>query len=211
MFQISLKFVAWAAVACAFTMTACGTDEESTDGGVGGSGAGGAAAGGAAAGGAAAGGSAAGGEAAGGAAAGGDAAGGAAAGGEAGPPPDPTVTLTWNGDNPVLDITTSAENGPYQFGLAETGPDNGWMGEDCLEGVSNGTDVCHSVPADGHLELMHMSDPADVADGMTLLGADMAPGLTYVLIRNSLEFQGCWTWGEDTSIYVDIGCDIISP
>lgn len=185
-------------VAVALLAGACGSDDDdAADGGVGGSGAGGESAGGA-------GGTGAGGDVAGGA-------GGTGAGGESGPPADPVFAISWNGDNLVLDITTSQENGPYQFGIAETGPDNGWMGEDCLEGAFGGVDVCHSVPVSGHLELMHMDAVDAVADGMTLFKADMAPGLTYYLARNSLDYQGCWTWGEDTSIYEEIGCDVVTP
>jgi hypothetical protein len=187
-------------VAVALLAGACSSDDdEGADGGVGGAGAGGEVAGGT-------GGTGAGGETAGGA--GGEAGG---AGGESGPPADPVFAISWNGDNLVLDITTSAANGPYRFGIAETGADNGWMGEDCLEGAFGGVDVCHTVPVDGHLELMHMDAVDDVADGMTLFKADMAPGLTYYVERNSLDFQGCWTWGEDTSIYEDVGCDVVTP
>lgn len=134
--------------------------------------------------------------------------------GGAEPPADPTVSLAWDGDNIELKVVTSAENGPYLFGLAETGNgDAGWYGEDCIDGISNDTDVCHSVPENGELTLVHVAAPADVVDGKTLVNAGLADGLTYVLIRDTAEFQGCWTWGHNTSFYKDppLGCNEITP
>ena len=129
-------------------------------------------------------------------------------------PPDPTVSLAWEGDNLVLQVTTSAEHGPYLFGLAETGNgDMGWYGEDCIDGVRNDHDVCHSVPENGEL-ILTKAPIADIeTEGYTLVGPAVAAGLTYVLVRDTEENAGCWTWGHDTRFYGDppLSCNEITP
>ena len=134
--------------------------------------------------------------------------------GGAEPPADPTVSLAWDGDNIVLKVVTSAENGPYLFGLAETGlADDGWYGEDCIDGVRNDHDICHEVPANGELTLVKSPIGEIETEGKTLVGAALAPGLTYVLIRDTEDNAGCWTWGHNTTFYKDapLSCNEITP
>ena len=134
--------------------------------------------------------------------------------GGAEPPADPTVSLAWDGDNIVLKVVTSAENGPYLFGLAETGNgDMGWYGEDCIDGVRNDHDICHEVPANGELTLVKSPIGEIETEGKTLVGAALAPGLTYVLIRDTEDNAGCWTWGHNTTFYKDapMSCNEITP
>lgn len=139
---------------------------------------------------------------------------GGAGGGEPHAPTDPVVTLSWDAEGAHLRVVDGAENGPYLFGLAETGLGQaGWYGEDCIEGLSGGVDVCHSVPESGMLDLVHVGSVDEVTDGQTLLSEDSALGLTYVLIRDTEESLGCWTWGHDPAFYADppLGCSIVEP
>ena len=81
---------------------------------------------------------------------------GGAGGGGASLPADPHATAVWSDDDRTLTLTisVSAENGPYTFGFAETGiGEDGWYGEDCLDGVRNDYDICHDVPEAGVLAL----------------------------------------------------------
>ena len=128
-------------------------------------------------------------------------------------PEEPIVNFASHRDTLNLRIMRSAENGPYLFGLAETGNGAmGWYGEDCIDGVSNGADVCHSVPEGGELTLTHVDSVSDVGETTTLAIA-AADGLTYVLIRDTAEYFGCWTWGHNTSFYRDppLSCIEITP
>lgn len=130
------------------------------------------------------------------------------------PPPAPRISLRWDGDDLVLKLLTGAEYGPYLFGLVELGAaESGWQGEDCIEGVTNGADVCHSVPENGELRLVHVDFPDQVEDGKTLLNARLALGITYVLIRDTEVDKACWTWGHGPYFYKDppLGCDEIEP
>ncbi|MCK6571084.1 hypothetical protein L6V77_08260 [Myxococcota bacterium] len=156
--------------------------------------------------------------------------GGGAAGGAGGniPEPDaPIPTVEWTDEKTlVLTVDPGAENGPYVFGFAETGNGggDGWDGEDCIPGVNDGHDICHPVPDDGKLTLtsIHPSQGGPAAvDGIfetlvagetTLMYKTLAPGLTYILIRQA-DDDNCWVWGHDPDHYNDeFGCNpVTSP
>lgn len=133
-----------------------------------------------------------------------------------GEPPDPVAYAEWTDSRTlVLSIEQYAELGPYGFGLAETGNlgGDGWDGEDCIEGTSDGYDLCHNVPADGVLTLtsIHPDEGGSidqlVEDETTLMSGPRGPGLTYVLIR-ATEDANCWTWGHNPQHYIDeLGCN----
>lgn len=145
---------------------------------------------------------------------GGDGGGGTPTGGVE--PPAPTATTEWTDSKTlVLTITANAEIGPYQFGLAETGNGggDGWDGEDCIEGVQDDYDLCHAVPAAGTLTLtsVHPDEGGTIDDLMagstTLMNQARAPGITYVLIRDT-DDANCWTWGHNPQHYIEeLGCN----
>jgi len=144
----------------------------------------------------------------------GGATGGTTGGTVVAPPADPELSATWSAAGLEVTLHTSAENGPYTFGLAETGNgENGWYGEDCVPGVKNGLDACHPIPENGMLMLADVATPAEVAPGMaTLLGEGLSSGVTYVVIRATEENQGCWTWGHNPQYYKDaLGCNDATP
>jgi hypothetical protein len=132
----------------------------------------------------------------------------------AGGAPDPVATAEWtDAKTLVLTITEHADLGPYRFGFFEFshGPD-GWDGEDCIPGETDGYDLCHHVPADGVLSLTSVHPDvggtidALIEDETTIMTGPRAAGLTYVLIRET-DPPKCWTWGYSVRRYVDaLGC-----
>jgi len=125
-------------------------------------------------------------------------------------PADPELSANWSAAGLELVLHTSAENGPYKFGLAETGNgENGWYGEDCVPGEKNGLDACHPIPAEGMLMLRDVATIPEVAEGTdSLLGEAEKDGVTFVVIRSTDENQGCWTWGHNPQYYKDaLGCN----
>jgi len=124
-------------------------------------------------------------------------------------PPAPELSAVWTATNVTVTLHTSAENGPYQLGLAETGNGAmGWYGEDCTE-----DNACHPVPANGVLTLTDVAMIPEVMPGSTtLLAEGMSMGVTYVVIRDTAENQGCWTWGHNPQYYKDaLGCNDAVP
>ena|GEM_PF-6329366 len=65
------------------------------------------------------------------------------------PPEEPqtTINVTWSTEGMTIEI----ENGPlsaYNLGLVDTLNDDGWRGEDCLNGMA-GERFCHPLGAEG--------------------------------------------------------------
>ncbi len=135
-----------------------------------------------------------------------------------GEPPAPVAYAEWvDSRTLVVTIAAHAELGPYGFGLVETGNGggDGWDGEDCIEGESDGYDICHNVPEDGVLTLtsIHPDEGGTIdqleEDLTTLMSGPRAAGLTYILIR-ATEDANCWTWGHDPQHYIDeLGCNYL--
>ena len=145
-------------------------------------------------------------------------AGGGGGGGEGGAtaPPNVKVRGTWSATGLTVEIEDAVADGSYYLGLAETGNGgDGWFGEDCLEGVTNGLDACHPVPAGNTgITLNHVAMPDDVMAGSaTLLSEDLSAGVTYVLIRGAAgddgwhDSQDCYTWGRDSDYYEALNCN----
>jgi hypothetical protein len=137
--------------------------------------------------------------------------GGTPLGGDLPPPPpaDPELSAVWTATNVTVTLHTSAENGPYQLGLTETGNGvNGWQGEDCI-----GESACHPIPANGVLTLTDVAMIPEVMPGSTtLLAEGLSMGVTYVVIRDTAENQGCWTWGHNPQHYrAWLGCNDAVP
>jgi hypothetical protein len=143
--------------------------------------------------------------------------GGAPVGGMAPPtaPPEPKFDFSLEGTTLSLNIFEGADLGQFRFGLAETGSNNGWYGEDCIDGVKNDLDVCHPVAVNGTLTLTDVVTVPEVIEGSTtLIDASFATKLTYVVVldKGTAE-QRCWTWGQSTSYYTDppLRCSVKQP
>ncbi len=123
--------------------------------------------------------------------------------------PAMTVTATWATTGVTLAVANGTAAG-YQFGMAETGSDAGWFGEDCINDPDDDTDygyeLCHPMGATGGtLVKAEPYTPDDIVAGESTLFTDsLAANITYVLFEDSSD--ACWTWGEDVSYYAAFGC-----
>ncbi|MBM4365779.1 MAG: hypothetical protein FJ102_06155 [Deltaproteobacteria bacterium] len=119
---------------------------------------------------------------------------------------DCSATSSWTTSGICIAVPDSPEGRRYYFGMAETGIDEGWYGEDCLDGPgpnSGDYDICH-VMVGCELCLATVRDPADVVPSETTLLTDtIASNITYLLATEA----DCWTWGDDTRYYTSaLGC-----
>jgi len=98
----------------------------------------------------------------------------------------------------AITITTTAGNGSFSVGLAQTGVGKaGWYGEDCQGGAA-GYDVCHTGSASTDLTVT--TDISTVADGTTLHGTPNGVNGSDVTVY--VDDNGtCYTTGNDTSYY----------
>ncbi len=137
-------------------------------------------------------------------------------------PGEPAINLNWTAD----DVTVELENittGGFDFGMAETiDMDNGWFGEDCLNGTLTYM-MCHEfMGLSGTLDSMYAeitADPPtkgldDIEEGVsTLFDSSFHPNrLTYVV---TVDDGSCWVWGQDTSYYTSVAafadCEVVMP
>lgn len=91
----------------------------------------------------------------------------------------------------------------WQLGMAETGADPGWTGEDCLSGYGNFA-YCHGFSG-ASLTLDQVTDclASSVVEGSsTLLDAEKDPFLTYYFA----DIADCWVFGDDVTYYEAVGC-----
>lgn len=120
---------------------------------------------------------------------------------------DLAANADWGSAGLLLTVVGGEVDAYYTFGMAETGADEGWMGEDCLFG-SGGYYYCHSFEGSG-LRLETVGAPDDVESGVsTLFSADNEDDLSYILI----DYYGgsCWVWGDDPSYYTSYyGCTVL--
>ncbi len=94
----------------------------------------------------------------------------------------------------------------WVFGMAETGVDDGWMGEDCLNGDGD-TQVCHPIGDGVDRVLTQVCSSAEVIAGSTtFLDAGREPFLTYYLS----DAEDCFVWGHDITYYAGLGCTEMS-
>lgn len=103
----------------------------------------------------------------------------------------------------------------YYFGLAQTGVDGGWAGEDCLDSIpagyeymdDGGYQLCHPLSRTGGT-LTTVATPEEIVEGATtLLGMDMQDTVTYVLIEAS--GPPCYVWGDDPAYYAGLACTVL--
>ena len=117
-----------------------------------------------------------------------------------------SFAATWNADGVSVDVTN--DGGGFSFGFAEES-DNGWYGEDCVDGPgpnSGSTDICHGSATSG-LSLETVDAIGDVVeDSTTLLNVTIAEAghLAYVMINTS--GTGCLTENDSTGYYASFGC-----
>lgn len=116
---------------------------------------------------------------------------------------DPTFDVSWNSSGMTLSI--GGGSGGYLLGMIEA-TDNGWYGEDCLDGPgpnSGDYDICHDDVSKGGISLETVNRPQDVEANSSTLMSDTtyeAGHLVYMVYTDSGD---CWTWGDDTSYYVE--------
>ena len=125
------------------------------------------------------------------------------------------ASATWSGTGVVVSITNGDDTAGYDFGMAQTGSDDGWAGEDCLGEVPAGYDymidggyqVCHHLNQTGG-SLSTVGTPDEVVDGSTtLLQQGHEATITYVLFESSS--SACWSWGDDVLYYDAYSCTIL--
>ena len=124
------------------------------------------------------------------------------------PPPETTLSVTWNDSSVGLTITDGDANASYYWGITENvaGCSNCWTAEDCFMGfdLNNGTNLlyCHPVSATGG-SLAYGASFDGVVEGSTTLfpDADFSDRVTYIVDDRSSAEGPCWTWGLDTSYY----------
>jgi hypothetical protein len=122
---------------------------------------------------------------------------------------DINVTVNWATSGVTIAISNGNTAG-YDFGMAETGSDAGWYGEDCIydpdDELDYGYEICHGISASGGT--LTVADPYEadsvVAGETTLFTDSLADNITYVLFEADTDV--CWTWGEDVSYYSAFGC-----
>ena len=121
-------------------------------------------------------------------------------------PGAPTIDTIWESmagdDSLTVAIDDAEETHTYKLGFAETGSENGWYGEDCIQGEVNGLDVCHTLGEDGGI-LDSVSDVGDVDNTHTLINKAIADSgnLTYVVIQ--VDTDRCWALGNDPTYYTE--------
>jgi hypothetical protein len=119
---------------------------------------------------------------------------------------EPSLDLFWDAAGVTVQVNNLDTTG-FDFGMAETADlENGWFGEDCLNGTAGYT-LCHvfngtqvgtltsvydEVIAGGDLDLV-------VAGETTLFEQAFDVRLTYVVTIDSGE---CFVWGDDPSYYL---------
>jgi hypothetical protein len=121
------------------------------------------------------------------------------------------VTYTWSASSFTVTISDLGGSAGFWLGLAETGSDNGWYGEDCKDGQA-GTNVCHYFESSPGT-LTYVETIADVAGATTLLddakafNSDNSDRLTYLLqLDNEAAGNPCYVFGDDPTYYSAEGC-----
>ncbi len=114
--------------------------------------------------------------------------------------PQTTISVLWE----IGGVTITIENGPlsaYKFGLLDTLNDDGWRGEDCLDGMASFLH-CHPLGETGG-SLSTVFDVNLVEAGLTTrhTHAEGTEGaLTYVLLDPDGNCLG--TWGHLPDYYI---------
>lgn len=121
--------------------------------------------------------------------------------------PEMEVVVNLTAGGVELVITNGGDPAGYTFGMAQTGTENGWFGEDCFEGTGS-FNLCHPASTTG-VTLTEVSAAGDVVEGSTtLFNSDDNATLTYVL--TAAGSTDCWVWGDDVAYYESFGCTDIS-
>ena len=125
-----------------------------------------------------------------------------------------SASATWSGNGVSVVITGGTDTTGYDFGMAQTGADDGWAGEDCLSAVPAGYDYmidggyqfCHHFPQSGG-SLETVAEIIDITEGATtLLSQATEATLTYVTFDSA---DACVVWGDDPGYFAEFGCTAI--
>lgn len=111
---------------------------------------------------------------------------------------DPAITVDWGGSALTVELDNFNTSG-FDFGMAETADmENGWFGEDCLNGTTT-YNYCHQFNS-----LTATLDYVDTLAGVsesqtTLFDAGFQTRITYVV---TIDGGDCFVWGHDPSYYL---------
>lgn len=123
--------------------------------------------------------------------------------GDATPGGGDEIDISWSWDS-YDNLTVSITDGPsggYRLGMAQTGVQNGWDGEDCLLG-----NVCHTLEQTGGT-VLNVTSVAEVMDGYTLFAAEHDSSITFFV--ETADGSACWVWGDDPSYYHSEDCELL--
>jgi len=114
------------------------------------------------------------------------------------------------GDTLDIQVTEACGETTWQLGMAETGAPNasGWTGEDCYVGYAS-FNYCHTIGNTATLSEVSDCSVSSIVEGSTtLFDASKDPFLTYYLSDSD---GNCYVWGEDTTYYAALGCEVLVP
>lgn len=126
-------------------------------------------------------------------------------------PAEPTFKVEWTDSGVDLTVIAEVDSGPYLFGMAGIGDGaGGWYGEDCLDGMSNGRDICHRFEGlTLHLDSVGLAGLTESQS--TLFTEAQQDSIAYVVARdNPYEDHKCWVFGRP-GYYNDLGCKLSNP
>ena len=112
---------------------------------------------------------------------------------------DPAITVDWGGSAVTIELENFTTSG-FDFGMAETAdPDDGWFGEDCLNGTAS-YNYCHQFNSTT-ASLGYVDTLGGVSESQTtLFDAGFQTRITYVV---TVDGGDCFVWGHDPSYYLD--------
>ena len=122
------------------------------------------------------------------------------------------ANATWSGDGVVISISNGTDSSGYDLGMAQTGSDEGWAGEDCLGEIpaafdymiDGGYQYCHHINQTGGTLSTVMTIEEVVEGSTTLFSQGLEATITYVLFECSSNV--CYSWGDDVGYYDGKGC-----
>ena len=111
---------------------------------------------------------------------------------------DAEVSVSWPDDSTLSVTVANLDNGGV-FGMAETGSDNGWYGEDCVTG-----DECKAV-INGDNTFTSVTAIDDVSSTTTLFNGTLHAQITYA-VWDAATDECVHCSGDDCGYYADDGC-----
>lgn len=124
------------------------------------------------------------------------------------------IDVLWDAGSSAGQVEISVNNTTaegFWFGMAETNSDNGWYGEDCLNGTGQ-YNYCHYFYTPGG-SLDFVDDPDAVVEGQTtlldgVLAFDESANdrITYFIQLDLGDEYPCYVWGHSPGYYSSEGC-----